>query len=146
LGARLYTIGYENRDLDEFIDILIENGIDLLADIRAIPYSRRREFSKKALTSRLAITKIEYAHFGSLGSPKELRDKVRADNDYGYFFMEYDKYLRTQDAALAGLLELIREKKVCLMCYEMDADRCHRRAVAERIKQISRDAVDISNL
>jgi uncharacterized protein (DUF488 family) len=37
---RLFTIGYEKRGIDDFINILRENEIEVLVDIRAVPHSR----------------------------------------------------------------------------------------------------------
>jgi uncharacterized protein (DUF488 family) len=143
---KLFTVGYESRSLDELIDILREHGIDLLADIRAVPHSRRREFSKKTLSRVLPGDGIEYLHIGSLGSPKELRDKVKADGNYDYFFSRYEEFLGSQDASLRTLSALIRKKVVCLLCYERDVDKCHRRAVAERMAKMAGRDIDIIHL
>jgi uncharacterized protein (DUF488 family) len=137
---KLFTIGYEKRDADEFFDVLSKNGIAVLADIRAVAYSRRKEFSKTALSAKLTEIGIEYVHLRDLGGPKEFRDKVRADDDYDYFFDKYRKHLEEQAEALKTLLDLATRKAVCLLCYERDVNRCHRRAVAAKLSKMA-DAV-----
>jgi len=132
---RLYTIGYEKRGVDDFLRILLENEIDLLVDIRAVPHSRIKEFTKKNLEKSLLESGIEYLLIKELGSPKELRDKVRADGDYDYFFDEYDKFLENNNKHLTTLQNLIKSRKACLFCYEADADRCHRKSVAGKLKK-----------
>jgi len=130
---RLYTIGYEKRSIEDFLKTLLENGIDLLVDIRAVPHSRKKDFTKKNLEKSLSENGIEYSLIKELGSPKELRDKVRSDGDYGYFFGEYEKSLENKKKYLSALLNLIKTRKACLFCYEADADRCHRKSVAGKL-------------
>lgn len=142
---RLYTIGYEKRGIDNFITILRQNEIDVLADIRAIPHSRNMDFSKRNLERHLTDSGIDYLLIKELGSPKVLRDKVRSDGDYGFFFSEYDKFLENKAEYLSGLLDIIRGKKVCLFCYEANAGRCHRSSVAEKLRTLAVD-LDIINL
>lgn len=143
---KLFTIGYEKRDTDEFFEVLSKNRIAVLADIRAVPYSRRKEFSKKQLAAKLAEAGIEYIHLADLGGPKELRDKVRADDDYEYFFDKYQIYLEKQADALKTLLDLATQKAVCLLCYERDVNRCHRRTVAEELSKMAAGAFEILHL
>ncbi len=143
---KLFTIGYEKRDTDEFFEVLSDNRIAVLADIRAVPYSRRKEFSKKQLPAKLAVAGIEYIHLIDLGGPKELRDKVRADDDYDYFFDKYREYLEEQAEALKTLLDLAKRETVCLLCYERDVNRCHRRAVAAELSKMADGATEILHL
>jgi uncharacterized protein (DUF488 family) len=55
--------------------------IDVLLDIREIPISRRRGFSKTALRQTVEGAGIAYRHERRLGSPKVLRHKLRSDGD-----------------------------------------------------------------
>lgn len=143
---KLFTIGYEKRDTDEFFELLSKNRIDILADIRAVSFSRRKEFSKTALAGKLAEMGIEYVHIRELGGPKDLRDKVRKDGDYDYFFEQYAKYLDQQAEALEILLDLAGRKSVCLLCYERDVNQCHRRSVAEKLSRMANKAFEILHL
>jgi len=89
----LYTAGYEGIDVSGFIDRLKENEIEYLIDIRERPQSRKKGFSKKALTEKLAEEDIAYLHLPELGSPSEIRKKVREDGDYNYFFEQFSIHL-----------------------------------------------------
>jgi Protein of unknown function, DUF488 len=55
----LYTIGYEGTDIDRFVATLKAVGVQLLADVRALPLSRKRGFSKNGAASKsLAVVVI----------------------------------------------------------------------------------------
>jgi uncharacterized protein (DUF488 family) len=132
----LLTIGYEGLELSEFIEILRQNKVEIIADIRAVPNSRKKGFSKKALSEELARHGIDYILIQALGSPKDLRDKVRADNDYDSFFIAYHKFLETQSEPLKQLFEIASKRNTCILCYERDINCCHRKAVVERLQKI----------
>lgn len=70
----LYTVGYEGVDLDEFIATLKTFGIKQIIDVRDLPLSRKRGFSKNALASALAEAGVKYLHVKSLGDPKPGRE------------------------------------------------------------------------
>lgn len=130
----LYTIGYEGKNIYSFINHLKQAGISTLVDIREIPISRKKGFSKTILSEHLKENNIGYIHLKKLGSPKSLRKKVFEDNDYDYFFKEYSKYLKTQLDIIEELHQTILSETCCLMCFEKEAEYCHRKIVAEEIK------------
>ena len=73
-SCKLYTIGYEGRDIDEFVSLLKDNRITRLIDVREIPFSRKKGFSKSRLNERLQNENIDYVHIKALGSPSEIRE------------------------------------------------------------------------
>ncbi|MFH1226524.1 MAG: DUF488 domain-containing protein [Planctomycetota bacterium] len=131
----LFTIGYAGKDIKQFVNILLKAHITTLVDVRQLPLSRKHDFSKSNLREHLEHSGIEYKHFGVLGSPKTIRDKVRQDNDYETFFAEYAKYLKTQPEAVAEAADTATRQKSCLMCVEPEPAQCHRRIVAETIEK-----------
>ena len=147
-SLRLFTIGYEGRPVDEFIDLFSRRGIKAIIDVREHPYSRNRNYSRRNLESALATAGIEYIHLQNLGSPKDLRDKLRLDHDYDYFKSHYIDYLNTQTDALSKLSNLLFTNVICLLCMERDPLRCHRSLIAERLRQclIDKASVEIINL
>ena len=56
---RIFTIGYEGATQAELIAALQAAGVQLLADIRAVPLSRRPGFSKNILAAGLREAGIE---------------------------------------------------------------------------------------
>ena len=61
----IFTIGYGDRSIDEFIDVLRQHNLDYLIDVRSAPYSRfKPEFSKDALERALRQQGIRYVFMG----------------------------------------------------------------------------------
>jgi uncharacterized protein (DUF488 family) len=112
--------------------MLLEAGVQTLADVRRFPGSRRNpQFGRPALEETLAEAGIRYRHAVELGGrlsgePGEERYaciRVAA-------FRSYAARMGTRpwQAALASVLE---EPSPCLMCAETLWVRCHRRLIAE---------------
>ena len=107
-------------------------GVALLADVRALPLSRRPGFSKTALAAALAEAGIEYRHFKALGTPADGRAAARAGR-HAELERIYAGQLQLPEAMAAGaqLADLARERHVALLCYERDARVCHRTLLRE---------------
>jgi len=131
---KLFTIGYEGRDIDEFIDRLNRFRVSRLIDVREIPLSRKKGFSKSRLSERLANEGIDYVHVKELGSPGKIRNKLKQDWNYEYFFKKFSEYLDTNKELIDRAYDFLSEKTNCLMCFERLPEKCHRTVVAQRIK------------
>ncbi|OGT76276.1 MAG: hypothetical protein A2W76_05695 [Gammaproteobacteria bacterium RIFCSPLOWO2_12_47_11] len=129
---KLYTIGYEGIKLDDFLETLDKAQIDVLLDIREFPISRRKGFSKNILCEALAEFDIDYRHEKRLGSPKNIRHKLRKDHDYEAFFKAFGRYLQKQNGLLQELTEEL-SGNIALMCYEKDHTLCHRLPVVDAL-------------
>lgn len=132
---KLYTIGYEGADLADFLATLKRAKMNVLLDVRELPISRRKGFSKTALKQALAEVGIDYRHEKQLGSPKAVRHQLREDWDYRRFFRAYDKHLSQQMELLALLADEV-QGNVALMCYEKDHTTCHRAAVVNELARM----------
>lgn len=130
----LFTIGYEGAALADFIDSLRAEGIGILIDVRERAQSRRKGFSKTALSGALERVGIDYLHFRELGDPKEGREAARA-GDMRKFKQIYANVVRRKDAkiAIGEIAKIAGEKSACLLCYEKDALTCHRKIITDRI-------------
>ena len=142
---RLFTIGYEGRRIEEFIGVLMENRVDTLIDIRAVPHSRNRDYTKRNLESALRDRDIGYILKKELGSDKGIRNKVKSDGDYDYFFKEYEESLKDKTDIIAEIAVVAKEKRVCLLCYEADYNKCHRRSVAGAVATLA-EGCEITHL
>lgn len=127
---RLCTIGYEGADVVDFLATLKRANVRVLVDVRELPMSRRKGFAKNALKAHLESVGIEYRHEKLLGSPKEMRHRLRRDWDYTRFFKDFDKHLSKQQGLLNQLSTELKGN-VAFMCFEKEARDCHRSRVVE---------------
>jgi uncharacterized protein (DUF488 family) len=131
----LFTIGYEGRTQDEYLGLLRDAGVTLLADVRRNPISRKKGFSKKALAEGCAAVGIRYEHLPELGIASEKRKNIATQADVDALFAEYEHdWLPTQGAALAKLQAWVDAgEQVALTCFERAPSDCHRHCVAEAL-------------
>src|SRR3989337_1717061 len=73
----LFTIGYEQATQAAVVTALHDAGVEVLADIRYLPLSRRPGFSKNSLRAAVEEAGIGYRHFRHLGTPAEGRAAAR---------------------------------------------------------------------
>lgn len=140
----VYTIGYEGKDIDEFVEELLENGIERLIDVRELPLSRKNGFSKNALMKALQEVGIEYKPFPELGAPKEARHGLRSKLLNFYEFAEiYRNHLKRHLDDLKALELYVSSKKSVIMCFEADWRVCHRSVIAEFLE---RDGFEVIHL
>jgi uncharacterized protein (DUF488 family) len=128
------TIGYEGADIDHFLATLEVAGIDHLIDVRAVPVSRKKGFSKNRLSEALRDVGIRYTHLQALGDPKEGRDAMKR-GDYSGFLEIFTRHLQRSEAIIAieQAAQLALQDNVALMCYERDPKECHRTIVAQKM-------------
>jgi len=142
-----YTIGYEGLNPKQFITHLTYHGVNVVADIRKLPISRKKGFSKTALKETLDDKQIDYLNFQQLGAPKALRDELYRSGDYGRFFKKYQENISDKDDHLKSILSLVEEgKKVALLCFERDPKKCHRKVVAEEIQKLDGNGLTIKHI
>ncbi len=132
----LATIGYEKLTQPELIARLQDAGVEVLIDVRAIAASRRAGFSKTLLTNGLAEAGIEYVHLRGLGTPKAGREAARAGR-IAEMHAIFEEQLATPEAEhdMARAEAIVAERPAALLCLEADAAGCHRRIVAERLRE-----------
>jgi uncharacterized protein (DUF488 family) len=129
----LYTIGYEGLTLEQFVELLKSHGIEHLVDIREAPISRKPGFAKAALSRAVEAAGIRYSHVRALGCPKPIRDRHKETGDWARYTRDFKNYLTGQGIALAELRATIAAARTCLLCYEADFNRCHRKFVAAAV-------------
>jgi len=123
----LFTIGYEQATQPAVVAALRDAGVEVLADIRYLPLSRRPGFSKSSLKAAVEGAGIAYRHFKQLGTPEEGRAAARR-GDHATLARVYAGQLELPEALaqMAELRALAGERRVCLLCYERNAAEGHR--------------------
>jgi uncharacterized protein (DUF488 family) len=132
----LWTIGHSNRQLDEFVDLLSEEGIEAVADVRRFPGSHRcPHFGREALDAALHEIGLAYRHFPELGGRRSKR--VASSPNTGWrveAFSAYADYTLSPEFgdAFERLIEYTQRKRTAIMCAEALPWRCHRRLIADQ--------------
>jgi len=127
----IFTIGHSNKRVDELISLLKGNDVQVLGDIRSIPYSRYvPQANQDNLKRSLEKAGIEYLFMGGQlgGRPKD----IDVHDDLGSH--DYSKLAAT-DNFKEGLRQLLKESEqynICLLCSEEDPVRCHRGLLVSR--------------
>ena len=142
----VYTIGYEGKSLEDFIRILREHDIDVIIDVRELPISRKKGFSKNQLSQTLEEARIQYEPARSLGTPRDVRNRYRATGDRDVFAEDYAQVLRDHQPELQELLQKAQQEKICLLCFEQDSADCHRSLLAEELRRMSGQELSIVDL
>lgn len=130
------SVGYErHKDHRAFAQHLSDTGVEQLLDVRELPISRRRGYSKSALSQAMAGVGIEYVHLKTLGNPKPFRDMYKSGRvDEGR--QRYEEYLLSERRdALRDLVPLLRDKRSALMCVEHDPRTCHRTVIFDALRE-----------
>jgi uncharacterized protein (DUF488 family) len=131
----IYTIGHSNRSIEQFLELLEENKIELLVDVRTFPMSRYNpQFNKEALFLALKHQGISYLHLAALGGRRGKTNKSSHNTAWEHTsFRNYADYAETEPfrEGLEELITLAREKRTAYMCAEALWWRCHRRIITD---------------
>ena len=133
----IYTIGHSTRTQDEFIAMLLSFKIELLADIRSYPGSKRYpHFNKENLQKVLPGHKIIYQHFPELGGRRKTSKDSKNSAWKNDAFRGYADYMETQDfkRGIVKLEDIASHYTTAYMCSEAVWWRCHRSMVSDYLK------------
>lgn len=132
----LYTIGHSTRALHDFIALLDREGVRHVADVRALPASRRHpHFNREPLAEALRGRGIAYSHHPELGGRRTPRPGSPNAAWRNAGFRGYADYMQTPqfDEALRALLRSAAEAPTAVMCAEAVPWRCHRSLLADAV-------------
>lgn len=120
----LFTIGHSNHPTDRFTALLRRHGVEAVADVRSVPYSRRHpQFSQRALAEALEAQGIEYLFLGD-GLGARPRDPACFTDGR----VDFDRLAARPTFAQA--LGLVRgeaaRRSTAVMCAEREPLDCHR--------------------
>ena len=135
---RIWTIGHSTRAIHEFISLLKENGIKLVADVRMFPGSKRYpQFGREALAKSLGESGIRYEHFPELGGRRKAKADSRNTTWRNASFRGYADYMETEQfqKGIERLLDIAAKAgPTAIMCAEALWWRCHRSLIADHLK------------
>ena len=139
VSTKLMTIGYEGSAIGDFVATLKSAGVKTLIDVRELPLSRKKGFSKRALSEALEAANIRYRHVKQLGDPKPGRDAARSgDMDAFRRIFGAHMELDATKSALYEIVPLVLEGGACLMCFERCHRDCHRAIVGKHLESLAK--------
>lgn len=130
------TIGHSNRPLETFLDLLRQNGITRVLDVRTVPRSRHNpQFGQELLPASLRKAGISYTHIPALGGLRRARPDSPNMGWRNASFRGYADYMQTEafQDEVALLAAGARQENFVLMCAEAVPWRCHRSLVADAL-------------
>lgn len=133
---KLFTIGFTKKSAETFFTRLKEAGVKRLIDVRLNNVSQLAGFTKKEDLRFFAkaICNIEYVHMPTLAPTQDMLDaykKQKGDwSTYERQFLDLMRSRRVEETTPAETLD-----GGCLLCSEEKPHHCHRRLVAEYLKE-----------
>lgn len=124
----MFTSGYEGRALDAFVSMLVEHGVEQVLDVRELPLSRRKGFSKTALREALASSGIGYVHMREAGNPHRA---LKADTERCLAL--YREHIDAHPEVVAQVEAAVDARRTLLLCFERHARCCHRSVIVEKL-------------
>ncbi len=132
---RISTIGFTKKTASKFFGLIKESGAKRVVDVRLNNVSQLAGFAKRDDLRYFLkeICGVDYVHLPDLAPTKDMLDGYKKGR------MEWTQYER-------GFLDLMEERKIereipedvisegCLLCSEDKPHQCHRRLVAEYLR------------
>ncbi len=137
---KIFTIGFTKKNAKKFFSLLQQNNVNKVVDIRLNNSSQLAGFSKgEDLEFFLKeLFRIDYIHDINLAPTKEILDDYKKGKiNWVQYEVLFSNLLKNRD--IKKWLDDKYNKKldhICLLCSEETANKCHRRLVAESIKNI----------
>ena len=137
----LFSIGFTQKNAEQFFGLLKDNNIDCLIDIRLNPTGQLSRFAfEKDLPYFLdkLANGCKYAHRVDLAPQNELLKEVRTkgsemSKNYKLFEIEFNKYLEEKSKIKNFVEQFKGYKNVALLCSEHTTEKCHRRLVSDML-------------
>ena len=128
---RIYTIGYGGRSLRKFLEILKDNGISMVVDVRRFPTSKNPDFKRENLEASLREAGVGYMYLGDLLG--------------GFRRGGYERYMESEEyrVGIEQLLKVMEEGMAVIMCKEKNVGGCHRRFISKTLVDLGVEVIHL---
>jgi len=142
LNDIIYTIGYQGKKSIDFIEILKNNEIEILIDVRFSAKSTMKpEFNKDVLKRELERNKIKYRHYPELGIPYLIQNPYKDGKFSVDCLKQWYKWHIENEVEFDNVIKYLKDSgRPALMCMEKYAKKmrdqkypCHRDILADLI-------------
>ena len=145
----IYTIGFTQKSAEQFFELIKKNQIELLVDVRLSNKSQLAGFSKGIDLAYFLkeICGTKYIHCDEFAPTKELLSNYQKGTvSWNEYEEQFDTIMENRGVYKDFPARFRNHNKVCLLCSEPTAEKCHRRLVAEKIQAFSPDQVEVVHL
>ena len=133
---KLFTIGFTQKNAGQFFELLLNNQVKTVFDVRLNNSSQLAAFTKASDFPYLLdkIGNIGYVHWAKVAPEKELLKKwQKKECSWQQYEEQYLTMLKHR--GISEMCDLQKLDHACLLCSEPTAEHCHRRLLAEYLKQ-----------
>lgn len=147
---KIYTIGFTQKNAECFFNLLKNNHITMLVDIRLNNVSQLAGYTKKDDLKFFLkeILNIRYIHSVQLSPTKQILDNYKHKKiTWQQYKMKYIQLLKDRKIKelFPQLVDLSKET-ICLLCSEVEPTFCHRRLLAEYLQEYLDNNIKIVHL
>lgn len=132
---KLFTIGFTKSSAEQFFSRLKSSGTVRIIDVRLNNISQLAGFTKKDDLRYFlrAICDLEYLHLPALAPTQQVLHAYRKERgDWRVYASEFLKLMRERKIESLVSRKILRN--ACLLCSEATPEHCHRRLVAEYLR------------
>lgn len=133
---KIYTIGFTKKTAEEFFEALRTSGAKRLVDVRLNNVSQLAGFAKKQDLAYFlkTICSMDYVHLPVLAPTPDILDQYKKQKgNWQVYEREFLDIIRKREIEKAVSQDVLADS--CLLCSEDKPDHCHRRLVAEYLKE-----------
>lgn len=133
---KLYTIGFTKKSARQFFELLKKSGAKRLIDVRLNNVSQLAGFAKKDDLAYFLkeLCQMEYVHLPELAPTQDILDEFKKrKGDWGVYESQFLALMKRRQIEVRLKPEQLADG--CLLCSEDKPLHCHRRLVAEYLRQ-----------
>jgi len=129
---KIYSIGYSGLSIQNFVELLRHNGIQVVVDVRSVPYSKHfADYNKDNIQTLLYRYGVHYRNYAKeFGARQEDTSYYSSEG-----FLDFEKF-SLSDSFISGFNKLKasmeKDYTFVLMCSEKDPFECHRSIMVSR--------------
>ena len=145
---KIFTIGFTKMTAEEFFTLLERSGVKLVVDVRLSVKSQLLGFTKYPDIKYFLrnLSGIDYFHDPVFAPTEPLFNRYKKNYiTWREYEREFAELMAERNADEYILKNYAARENICLLCTEVSPENCHRRLVAERIRDVLGD-VEIVHL
>jgi uncharacterized protein (DUF488 family) len=132
---RIFTIGFTRKSAETFFSLLASSGAKRLVDVRLNNISQLAGFAKKDDLKYFlrAICGMDYLHLPELAPTQQMLDAYKKEKgDWTAYEVQFLDLMRSREVEKPIFKDVLSD--ACLLCSEHKPQHCHRRLVAEYLR------------